>query len=101
MALFGAPRVQRLVRCCARPLFASEHLTWAQPGQRLAYSLPKPRPDGQIVALSHPLGAARPVAVLIPPPRRHHHRYHGLLAPNASLRAAVTARAGLPAETPP
>ena len=31
---------------------------------------------------------------------RHHPRNHGLLAPNASLRAAVTARAGLPAERP-
>ncbi len=26
-----------------------------------------------------------------PPPRRHRHRYHGVLAPNAPLRAAVTA----------
>ena len=26
-----------------------------------------------------------------PPPRRHRHRYHGVLAPNSPLRAAVTA----------
>jgi hypothetical protein len=25
-----------------------------------------------------------------PPPRRHRHRYHGVLAPNGPLRAAVT-----------
>jgi putative transposase len=35
-------------------------------------------------------------AVLIPPPRKHRHRYHGVLAPNAPLRQAVTAYAGLP-----
>ena len=34
--------------------------------------------------------------MLIPPPRRHRHRYHGVLAPNAPLRQAVTAYAGLP-----
>ena len=32
-------------------------------------------------------------AALIPPPRGHRHRYHGVLAPNATLRAAVTALA--------
>lgn len=34
--------------------------------------------------------------MLIPPPRRHRHRYHGVLAPNAPLRQAVTAHARLP-----
>ena len=34
--------------------------------------------------------------MLIPPPRKHRHRYHGVLAPNALLRQAVTAYAGLP-----
>ncbi|MCU0735765.1 MAG: transposase [Methylotetracoccus sp.] len=36
------------------------------------------------------------LAALIPPPRKHRHRYHGVLAPNAPLRNAVTAQAGLP-----
>ena len=36
------------------------------------------------------------LAVLIPPPRKHRHRYHGMLAPNAPLRQAVTAYARLP-----
>jgi hypothetical protein len=30
---------------------------------------------------------------LVPPPRQHRHRYYGVLAPNAPLRAAVTALA--------
>jgi len=28
MALFGAPRMQRLLHYCARPIFAGERLTW-------------------------------------------------------------------------
>ena len=39
------------------------------------------------------------LAALIPPPRVHRHRYHGVLAPNAPLRAAVTALAPAPAAT--
>ena len=31
------------------------------------------------------------LARFIPPPRMHRHRYHGVLAPNAKLRAAVVA----------
>jgi len=45
------------------------------------------------------LGVARPAGLLIPPPRRRRHRYHGLLAPNAPLRAGVTARPDLPVES--
>jgi hypothetical protein len=33
------------------------------------------------------------LAALIPPPHTHRHRYHGVLASNATLRAAVTALA--------
>jgi len=81
MALLSAPRRQRLLHYCARPIFAGERLTWVKPGQRLAYSLPKPRPDGQIVLYLTPLEWLDRVAVLIPPPRRHRRRSHGVLAP--------------------
>ncbi len=37
-----------------------------------------------------PLECIDTLAKLIPPPRRHLHRYHGVLAPNSPLRAAVT-----------
>ena len=41
------------------------------------------------------------LALLIPPPRRHRHRYHGVFAPNAPLRAQVTAlREESPADAP-
>ena len=36
------------------------------------------------------------LAALIPPPRLHRHRYHGVLAPNAPLRAQVIALARQP-----
>ena len=40
-----------------------------------------------------PLELINRIAQLVPPPRTHRHRYHGVLAPNSPLRAAVTAMA--------
>ena len=34
------------------------------------------------------------IAAVIPPPRKHRNRYVGVLAPNSSWRALVTAKAG-------
>jgi hypothetical protein len=64
--------------------------------QRLFYQLPKPPPEGQTVLSLTPMEFFERLATLIPPPRRHRHRYHGVLAPNAPLRAVVTSHAGLP-----
>jgi len=91
-----------VVRYCARPIFASEWLQWLEKDRRLVYRLPKPRPDGQTVLYLTLLEFLDKLAVLIPPPRKHRHRYHGVPAPNAPLRQAVTAHAGLPmnAEVP-
>jgi Putative transposase. len=88
--------LERLLRYCARPIFAGERLAWAEAGERLVYSLPKPGPFGQTVFSLTPMEFLERLARLIPPPPRHRHRYHGVLAPNAPWRAAVTARAGLP-----
>ncbi len=80
MALFGAPRMQRLLRYCARPLFASERLTWVKPGQRLVFPFPNPGPTRWTdVLYLTPFEWLDRLAMLMPPPRRH--RYHGLLAP--------------------
>ncbi len=73
---------------------------WENEGKELLYRLPKPRPDGQTVLRLTPLEFIERLAALIPPPRRHRHRYHGVLAPNSPLRAAVTARAGKPISAP-
>ncbi|MBM4201290.1 MAG: IS91 family transposase [Gammaproteobacteria bacterium] len=88
--------LERLLRYCARPIFASERLAWAEFDERLIYQLPKPRPDGRTMLSLTPLEFLDHLAALIPPPRKHRHRYHGVLAPHAPLRAAVTAYAGLP-----
>jgi hypothetical protein len=84
--------LERLLRYCARPPFALERLE-ALDEQRLRYRLPKPRPDGCAALTLTPLEFIQRLAALIPPPRAHRHRYHGVLAPNAPLRAAVTALA--------
>jgi hypothetical protein len=94
--------LERLLRYCARPLFAQERLTWAgEHHDRLVYRLSNPMPDGRIILYMTPLELLDRLALLIPPPRRHRHRYHGVFAPNAPLRAQVTALLELPADPPP
>ena len=104
--------VERLLRYCARPPFALERLyapggivSLSSPESRLVYrpptkgGVPKPAPDGRTEPVLSPLHLLERLVRLIPPPRAHRHRYHGVLAPNAKLRAAVT-RIGRPeAET--
>ena len=41
------PALERLLRYCARPCWASERLTQADDGERLIYLFDKPRPDGR------------------------------------------------------
>ena len=82
--------LERLVRYCARPAFALERLTQVNP-EPVVYRLPKPQPDGHTALSLTPLELLDRLAALIPPPRRHRHRDHGVLAPHAPLRAAVTA----------
>ena len=48
-----------------------------------------------------PLELIDKIAALIPPPRAHRHRYYGVLAPNAPMRAAVTAMAPVQVTAPP
>jgi hypothetical protein len=90
---------ERLLRYCARPIFASERLTWIREGERLRYRLSKPDPKGQTELILTPDEFLDCIAALIPPPRKHRHRYFGILAPNSPWRKIVTARAGLPIET--
>ncbi len=101
----GADRtgLERLLRYCARPPFALEHLH-QRDAEHLVYRNPKPvrgtaprtRPAALVLT---PLELITKIAALVPPPRVHRHRYYGVLAPNASLRAVVTALA--PAAVPP
>jgi Putative transposase/Transposase zinc-binding domain len=101
--------IERLVRYCARPPFALERLhatqgsaSLASPDSRLLYRFPKPDVHGRTEILLTPLELLQRLARFVPPPRVHRHRYHGVLAPNAKLRAQVVAigRPELRAEAP-
>jgi len=91
--------LERLLRYCTRPINAGERLSWLEKDERLIYRLSKPQHDGQTVLRLTPMEFLDRMAVLIPSPRCHRHRYHGVLAPNAPLRQAVSERAGLPVQS--
>jgi hypothetical protein len=84
--------LERLLRYCARPPFAAERIE-ERDRYRLIYHLPKPGPDGRTQLVLSPLELIEHIAARVPPPRQHRHRYFGVLAPNAPLRAALTALA--------
>ena len=98
---FSVHAGERLLRYCARPMFAGERLVWAGGGAQVRYRLPwaalqRHRPGLQGV-IELRLSASEfldRVAELIPPPREHRQRYFGVLAPNSPWRAQVTAQAG-------
>ena len=84
--------LERLLRYCARPAFAQEQLREID-AEHLVYERVKPGPGGSVSLMLTPMELLDRLAALIPPPRRHRHRYVGVLAPNAPLRAVVTALA--------
>jgi hypothetical protein len=97
--------LERLLRYCARPPFALERLEQVGDNQ-LVYRFPKPQPDGSTQLRLTPLELIERLATLIPPPRLHRHHDHGVLAPNAPLRAQLIALArpppaSLPEAAPP
>jgi len=91
--------LERLLRYCARPPFALEHLHLLD-AEHLIYHNPKPRSDSPRDLVLTLLELIDKIAALIPPPRAHRHRYYGVLAPNSPMRAAVTALAPLPVTVP-
>jgi hypothetical protein len=101
--------LERLVRYFARPPFALERLQpygsepLSSPHARVLYRFPRPTPDGRTALILTPFELIERLAVFVPPPRLHRHRYHGVLAPNARLRARVIAlgRERLPPPTAP
>ncbi len=85
---FDREGLEKLIRYCARPAFASENLRWNGPW--LTYRLPKPCHTGKQFIQLDPVEFIDKIAALIPPPRRHRHHYHGSFAPNSPLRPAIT-----------
>lgn len=86
---FDRAGLERLIRYCARPPFASENLRWNGPW--LVYRLPKPTRDGRTFIQLEPLDFIERIAAFIPYPRRHRRHYHGIFAPSSPLRKKVAA----------
>ena len=74
--------LERLLRYCARPVFALERLREIH-AEHLVYERVKPGPKGSVSLMLTPMQLLDRLAVLIPPLRKHRHRYYGVLAPNA------------------
>jgi len=83
--------LERLIRYCARPCFASENLRWN--GHWIIYRLSKPTHTGQTFVQLEPLEFIEKIAAFIPKPHCHRRHYHGVFAPNSPLRKKVAANA--------
>ena len=81
--------LERLCRYGLRPPLALERLTRCEDG-RLRYRMKRTFSDGTRELLLEPLELLRRLCALVPPPRAHVTRYHGVFAPNARGRRALT-----------
>ncbi len=88
--------LERLLRYCARPIFASDRLEKLS-DNTLIY---KPTTQWKTAAgfkqqpiYLSPLEFIDKIALLIPPPRKHRYLYFGVLAPNSPYRDLVTTQA--------
>jgi hypothetical protein len=89
-------RLERLCRYITRPALSQEHIQVNAAGQ-VALRLKTPWRDGTTHLVLSPLEFMQRLAALVPRPRLHLIRYHGVLAPNARLRARVVPQ-GPPAQ---
>jgi Putative transposase len=78
---------ERLCRYILRPPLALHRLSRGKDG-RLLYQMKRPRHGSLWLSLTAEELLAK-LATLVPPPRVHGLRYHGVFAPNASLRSRV------------
>jgi hypothetical protein len=81
-------RLERLCRCVARPPLARERLE-ERPDGRLALRLKTRWRDGTTHILMERSELIERLVPLIPPSRAHQVRYHGILAPSASMRDRI------------
>ena len=81
-------QLERLCRYVARPAIASERLELLPDG-RVRYRFKRTWRDGSVAVEFDPIDFVGKLAALIPRPRSNLVRYHGWLAPHASLRAYV------------
>ncbi len=83
--------LERLIRYCARPPFASENIRFNGPW--INYRLPKTCHTGKTFIQLEPVEFIDRISRFIPYPRRHRRHYHGVFAPSSPLRKQVTANA--------
>jgi len=83
--------LERLIRYCARPCFASENLR--HNGPWIIYRLPKKTHTGKTFIQLDPMEFLDRISAFIPYPHRHRRHYHGVFAPNSPLRKKVAANA--------
>ena len=82
------PRLERLLRYCARPPIAMERLERLAEG-RLLYRFKRPWRDGTTHVVYEPLELLAKIVRLVPAPRAHLVRYSGVLAPASQWRSWI------------
>ena len=88
--------LKQLCRYITRPALANERVQTNAAGQ-VVLKLKTPWRDGTTHLVMSPLEFMQRLAALVPRPRLHLIRYHGVLAPNAKLRALVVPQVPEPA----
>ena len=81
-------RLEQLCRYITRPALANERVQINRAGQ-VVLKLKTAWRDGTTHIVMSPLEFMQRLAALVPRPRLHLIRFHGVLAPNAKLRALV------------
>ena len=81
-------KLERLCRYITRPAIADERLARNKDGQ-IVLTLKTPYRDGTTHIVLSPLEFMQRLAALVPRPRLNLIRFHGVLAPNAKLRAEI------------
>jgi Putative transposase len=92
-------RLEQLCRYVTRPAIANERLQLNRAGQ-VVLRLKTAWHDGTTHIVISPLEFMQRLAALVPRPRLHLIRFHGVLAPNAKLRAQVIRRGPRMARAP-
>ena len=82
-------KLERLCRYIARPAIANERLALTRQGD-VRYRLKTPYGDGTTHVVFEPLDFIARLAALVPKPRVNLTRFHGVFAPNSTLRAQAT-----------
>ncbi|HEX5754870.1 MAG TPA: transposase [Arenimonas sp.] len=82
-------KLQKLCRYITRPAISERRLSISPLG-RVRYALKTPWRNGAMHVELEPADFIAKLAALVLPPRAHLTRFHGILAPNAKLRAQLT-----------